>query len=139
MTAVAAMAAALCLSAPAAAGNTTITGSVIGDQWFGDLYSTQAVVAKIDFETVRFNPAAGVYHVEGVEEFTGCLAVPGPDRCGTLTFRFQAWGRLDAAGNTLRGGCQHWIVASGGGLAGATGFIAMIDTPETAYTGHIAL
>jgi hypothetical protein len=121
----------------AAAQQQTVSGTATADWWSGDLYSTAPVVTTI--ESGRFNEASGVFHVSGTEEFTGCLAVDGPDLCGTLTFSFQAWGNFDAAGNFVRGGCQHWIVGSGGGLAGAKGFLAMQDSPETTYKGHIAL
>jgi hypothetical protein len=128
---------ALLAAGSAGAGAYRVTGTASVDLWSGTLYSTSPVVTTI--ESGRFNEASGVFHVSGTELFTGCLAVEGPDPCGTLTFSFQAWGNFDPAGNFVRGGCQHWIVDSGGGLAGATGFITMHDRPATTYRGHITL
>jgi hypothetical protein len=128
---------ALVSAGSAGAGQYRITGTATGDLWAGDLYSTAPVVTTID--TGRFNESSGTFHVTGTEQFTGCLAVDGPDRCGTLTLSFQAWGNFDPDGTFVRGGCQHWIVGSGGGLAGATGFITMDDRPATTYRGHIKL
>jgi hypothetical protein len=129
--------AAAILTSPAAAAQRTVTGTATGDWWSGDLYSTAPVVTTID--SGRFNEHAGVYHVTGTEKFTGCLVLPGADACGTLTLSFQAWGNYDREGNFVRGGCQHWIVGSGGDLAGASGFLTMQDRPATTYRGHIEL
>ena len=127
---------ALVAAGSAGAAQYRITGTATVDMWLGTLYSTAPVVTTLD--SVRFNESSGVFHVSGTEEFTGCLAVEGPDLCGTLTFSFHAWGNFDPSG-FIRGGCQHWIVDSGGGLAGATGFLTMHDRPATTYRGHIKL
>ena len=128
---------ALIAAGSAGASGYRITGTATADWWSGVLYSTAPVVTTI--ETGRFNESSGVFHASGTEQFTGCLAVEGPDPCGTLTFSFQAWGNFDPSGGFVRGGCQHWIVASGGELAGATGFLTMHDRPATTYRGHIKL
>jgi hypothetical protein len=133
-----AAAAILALAAPAgAATQVKVAGTVAGDWWSGGLYSTAPVAAT--FELRSFIESSGVYLGSGTELFTGCLDVPGPDPCGTLTFEYQAWGNLDHDGVFVKGGCQHWIVDSGGGLAGATGFISMQDRPDTTYKGQVSL
>ena len=137
IAALALTAAALLTAGTAAAGDIRLTGATNGDLWTGTLTSTAPVITTI--EAGRFNESSGVFHVSGTEEFTGCLDTGSGQRCGTLTFRFQAWGNFDPAGNFVRGGCQHWVIASGGDLSGATGFLTMHDRPATTSRGHITL
>lgn len=86
----------------------------------------------------------------GTERFTGCLDRGHDHSCagdptGTLRLTFRYWAQMKRGAVQL-GTCSHRIVGAGGGLAGATGFVMMVDTPKrtgkgvtTQYEGNVQL
>jgi hypothetical protein len=78
---------------------------------------------------------SGAYLESGQETFVGTLN-GGAVGTFTTTYRFEA--KLAPDGAEIRGRCQHWIVSTTGGFAGATGVIQFKDAPpQYFYRGHI--
>jgi hypothetical protein len=113
-----------------------VTGSLVGD-WTITAFNTTATSPLLE--------------AKGSEQFTGCLDLRrnGCDRRdpkGTLsfTFTYQALFASPDPASLVWGSCRHPIVSGTGGLAGATGVIAMVDTPSrgevrTDYLGNLTL
>ena len=65
------------------------------------------------------------------------------DPSGKLRFSFRYWAQF--AGDALVwGSCLHPITGGTGAFAGATGVLAMVDSPtpqgvKTSYIGHVTL
>lgn len=110
----------------------------------GDLVGTWKITK---FTVKRHTP---YMFATGTERFTGCLDRGHDHSCagdptGTLRFTFRYWAQMKRDAVQL-GACSHRIVGSGGGLAGATGFLMMVDTPKrtgrgvtTQYEGNVQL
>jgi hypothetical protein len=117
-----------------AAGTFAMHGSLIGD-W-----------ATTSFTEIATSP---IYRAKGTELFSGCLDVKRDGKCkgdpsGTLSFRFKYWAVFDPQGALVWGTCTHPVTDGTGSFAGATGVIAMVDTPteqgvSTSYIGNLAL
>lgn len=63
-----------------------------------------------------------------------------------MKFSFRYWGKFDANDAVQLGTCAHPVTGGSGDLAGATGFLMMVDTPikqapfvKTEYEGVITL
>jgi hypothetical protein len=90
-----------------------------------------------------------IYRAKGTERFNGCLNVHrGPgcagDPSGRLSFRFRYWARFRSNGSLVWGSCWHPVTGGTGDFAGATGVVAMVDSPtqhgvKTHYTGNVTL
>lgn len=110
----------------------------------GDLLGTWKITT---FNVKKHRP---YMFATGTERFTGCLDRGHDHSCagdptGTLRFTFRYWAQMKLSAVQL-GTCGHRIVGSGGGLAGTTGFVMMVDTPNrvgkgvsTQYEGNVQL
>jgi hypothetical protein len=117
-----------------AAGTYEMHGALVGD-W-----------ATTSFTEIATSP---IYRGKGTELFSGCLDVKRDGKCkgdpsGTLNFRFRYWALFDAAGGLVWGTCTHPVTGGTGAFAGATGVVAMVDTPtpegvSTSYIGNLTL
>lgn len=117
-----------------AAGTYKMHGSLIGD-WSFTSYTEIAT--------------APIYRAKGTELFSGCLDVRRDGSCngdpsGTLAFKFKYWAQFDPQGALVWGTCSHPITGGTGAFAGATGVLAMVDTPtpqgvSTSYIGNVTL
>jgi hypothetical protein len=117
-----------------AAGTYKMHGGLVGD-W-----------ATTSFTEIATSP---IYRAKGTEVFSGCLDVKRDGKCkgdpsGTLSFRFTYWALFDENGGLVWGTCTHPVTGGTGAFAGATGVIAMVDTPtaegvSTSYIGNVTL
>ena len=90
----------------------------------GDLWVTEWIPRTLP---------SGATTAHGTEWFYGCL---NGFTCGWLELRF----RYAGAPGGIPGGCVHWIVSGTDGFAGASGVIAMADSPAgTTYSGFVRL
>jgi hypothetical protein len=90
-----------------------------------------------------------IYQGKGTELFTGCVDRGRDGSCahdpsGTLDFSFTYSAQFAADGALVWGTCSHPITGGTGAFAGATGVLAMVDTPTpngvvTRYLGHVTL
>ena len=99
----------------------------------------------------RYDEATGRLVAWGTESFTGCLdrqrnGCDRSDPYGTMTFKFKAWQQYDPQnGAFLTGACIHPVTGGSGGFSGASGIIAMKDTPQpdgsirTGYVGVLTI
>jgi hypothetical protein len=96
----------------------------------GDLdgcWYTKVVTSKVS--------PSGAYLESGQEIFVGTLN-GGSLGTFTTTYKFEA--KLAPDGAEIMGRCQHWIVSTSGGFAGATGVLLFKDAPpQYFYRGHI--
>jgi hypothetical protein len=126
-----------------------VSGRAIGvnmttEKISGDLVGTWKLT---HFKIRAHNP---VFYATGTERFTGCLDRNRDRSCtgdptGTLSFTFRYWARMKG-NDVLLGTCSHPVTGGTGGLAGAKGFVMMVDTPKrsghgtnTQYEGDIRL
>jgi hypothetical protein len=117
-----------------AAGKYTMHGGLIGDWTF----TSFTEIAK-----------APIFKAKGTELFSGCLDVGRDGSCkgdpaGRLRFSFKYFAQFDAQGGLVWGSCVHPITGGTGAFAGATGVLAMVDSPTaqgvaTSYIGHVTL
>jgi hypothetical protein len=117
-----------------AAGKYAMHGGLIGD-W---TITSFTEIAK-----------APIFKAKGTELFSGCLDVRRDGSCkgdptGGLRFSFRYWAQFDAEGGLVWGSCVHPITGGTGAFAGATGVLAMVDSPtaqgvSTSYIGHVTL
>jgi hypothetical protein len=117
-----------------AAGTYKMQGGLIGD-W-----------AITSFTEIAKAP---LFKAKGTELFVGCLDVRRDGSCkgdpaGRLRFSFRYWAQFDAQGGLVWGSCVHPITGGTGAFAGATGVLAMVDSPtaqgvSTSYIGHVTL
>jgi hypothetical protein len=142
----------LATSASAHTKSTTVpvSGSQIAvDEANGTFKMTGSLIG--DWQTTSFTEIATspIYRAKGTELFSGCLDLRRDGSChgdpsGTLAFKFKYWAQFDDQGNLVWGSCVHPITGGTGAFAGATGVLAMVDTPTpqgvtTAYIGHVTL
>jgi hypothetical protein len=150
-----AAAAALALTASANANaNAATTYQVSGTQTVVDEAAGKAAMhggLNGDWTTTSFTEIAKtpIYRAKGTELFSGCLDVGRDGSCkgdpsGKLRFSFRYWAQYDDQGALVWGACMHPITGGTGAFAGATGVLAMVDTPlpagvTTSYIGHVTL
>jgi hypothetical protein len=77
---------------------------------------------------------APLYRAKGTELFSGCIDVRRDGSCkgdpaGKLRFTFKYWAQFDDQGGLVWGSCVHPITGGAGAFAGATGVLAMVDSP----------
>jgi hypothetical protein len=99
----------------------------------GDLLGDWKVTG---FKILSHNP---LFFAKGTERFTGCIDRHHDGSCagdptGTLRFTFRYWSKMAGGKTEQLGTCSHRLVEATGGLAGTTGFIMMVDTPN--HSGH---
>jgi hypothetical protein len=104
-----------------------------------------------DFTTTSFTEIAKtpIYRAKGTELFSGCVDIGRDGSCngdpsGKLRFSFRYWAQLDQQGGLVWASCVHPITGGTGAFAGATGVLAMVDSPtaqgvSTSYIGHVTL
>jgi hypothetical protein len=117
-----------------AAGKYAMHGGLIGD-W---TITSFTEIAK-----------APIFRAKGTELFAGCLDVGRDGSCkgdpaGKLRFTFKYWAQFDPQGGLVWGSCVHPVTGGTGAFAGATGVLAMVDTPtaqgvSTSYIGNVTL
>jgi hypothetical protein len=117
-----------------AAGKYAMHGGLIGD-W-----------TITSFTEIAKSP---IFKAKGTELFAGCLDVKRDGSCkgdpaGRLRFSFRYFAQFDAQGGLVWGSCVHPITGGTGAFAGATGVLAMVDSPtaqgvSTSYIGHVTL
>ena len=116
-----------------------MTGGLSGD-W---------TTPSIDY---RYDEATGRLVAWGTESFSGCLdrrrnGCDRSDPSGTMTFKFKAWQKYDPQNGYafVTGACIHPVTGGSGGFKGASGVIAMKDTPQpdgsitTSYVGVLTI
>lgn len=109
------------------------------------------LIGKWKLTTFRIVDTKPVLRIKGTEKFNGCLDTSGDRSCegeptGVMYFKFRYWAQFDDDGQILLGACAHPVTGGKGAFAGATGFLAMFDTPlnkppffKTRYEGEINL
>jgi hypothetical protein len=148
------LAAVAALVLAASANATTATYQVSGKQTVVDeaagTYKMQGGLIG-DWAITSFTEIAKVpiFRAKGTELFVGCLDVRRDGSCkgdpaGKLRFSFRYWAQFDAQGGLVWGSCVHPITGGTGAFAGATGVLAMVDTPtaqgvSTSYIGNVTL
>ncbi len=147
----AAAAAALALAASASAATTyQVSGKqTIVDEAAGKYAMHGSLVGDWTITSFTEIAKAPVYQAKGTELFAGCLDAGRDGSCkgdpaGKLRFDFKYWAQFDAQGGLIWGSCYHPITGGTGAFAGATGVIAMVDTPtaqgvSTSYIGNVTL
>jgi hypothetical protein len=145
-------AAALALAGAAGAKTTTVPVSgaqTVVDEDAGTFKMSGSLIG--DWQITSFTELATspIYRAKGTESFSGCLDVRRDGSCkgdpsGTLRFKFRYWAQLGEQDALVWGSCVHPITGGTGAFAGATGVLAMVDTPTpqgvtTAYIGHVTL
>ena len=120
-----------------------------GRRGSGEIPDARRPGGRLDVHVVHRDREGPVYRAKGTELFSGCLDVRRDGSCkgdpaGTLRFRFKYWAQFDAQGGLVWGTCYHPITGGTGAFAGATGVIAMVDTPtpegvSTSYIGNVTL
>jgi hypothetical protein len=145
-------AAALLLAATANAKTTTVPVSgaqTVVDEDAGTFKMSGSLIGDWQITSFTEIATAPIYRAKGTELFSGCLDVRRDGSCkgdpsGTLRFTFKYWAQFDEQGGLVWGSCLHPITGGTGSFAGATGVLAMVDTPtpqgvSTAYIGHVTL
>jgi hypothetical protein len=148
------LAAAATLALAGSASATTATYQVSGKQTVVDeaagTYKMQGGLIG-DWAITSFTEIAKapLFKAKGTELFVGCLDVRRDGSCtgdpaGRLRFSFRYWAQFDAQGGLVWGSCVHPITGGTGAFAGATGVLAMVDSPtaqgvSTSYIGHVTL
>jgi hypothetical protein len=117
-----------------AAGKYAMHGGLVGDWTF----TSYTEIAKTP-----------IYRAKGTELFSGCLDVARDGSCagdpsGKLRFSFRYWAQFGAGDALVWGSCLHPVTGGTGAFAGATGVLAMVDSPtpqgvKTSYIGHVTL
>jgi hypothetical protein len=140
------------LFAAAPAGASYVSGKqTIVSQKAGTFKMSGGLIG--DWKVTSFKPTAlkPVLKAKGTERFDGCLDSNHDGSCagdptGTLNFKFHYWAKLGSHDEVQLGTCAHRIVGGTGGLAGASGFLMMVDTPigkapftKTHYEGFVTL
>ena len=145
------VAAALMLAAPASAATAyQVSGTqTVVDEAAGTYQMHGSLVGDWRFTAYTEIATSPIYRAKGTELFSGCLDVRRDGSCkgdpsGTLQFRFKYWAQFDAQGALVWGTCTHPITGGTGAFAGATGVLAMVDTPtpegvSTSYIGNVTL
>jgi hypothetical protein len=146
-----AVAAALTLAAPAGAATAyQVSGTqTVVDETAGTYKMHGSLVGDWSFTSYTEIATSPIYRAKGTELFSGCLDVRRDGSCkgdpsGTLQFKFKYWAQFDAQGGLVWGTCTHPITGGTGAFAGATGVLAMVDTPtpqgvSTSYIGNVTL
>jgi hypothetical protein len=153
VAALTAVAAALALAAPAGADTYRLSGRQIAVDADNGVFKMNGSLVG-EWNITRFDTTATspLLQATGTEEFKGCLDVrrDGCDRRDptgglSFTFTYEALFAAPDPASLVWGSCRHPIVSGTGGLAGAKGVVAMVDTPtgtptpRTDYIGTVTL
>ena len=147
----AAVAAALALAASASAATTyQVSGTqTVVDEAAGKYAMHGSLVGDWTITSFTEIATSPIYRAKGTELFSGCLDVRRDGSCkgdpsGKLQLRLQVLGPVRRAGRARLGHVHHPITGGTGAFAGATGVLAMVDTPtaqgvSTSYIGNVTL
>jgi hypothetical protein len=144
--------AALTLASAASAKTTTVPVSgaqTVLDEDAGTFKMTGSLIGDWQITSFKEIATSPIYRAKGTEAFSGCLDLRGDGSCagdpsGKLRFTFRYWAQFGENDALIWGSCVHPITGGTGAFAGATGVLAMVDTPTpqgvtTAYIGHVTL
>jgi hypothetical protein len=150
--ALAAVAAALVVAAPAGAATVPLSGTqTVVDENAGTFKMHGSLVGDWAVTTFNVLDTSPRLHATGTEKFAGCLDRGRDGSCkgdpsGTLRFTIDYTALFDPPGsqNLVWGACLHPVTAGTGAFAGARGVIVMADTPtangvSTSYVGNLTL
>ena len=149
--ALAVLAGALAVAAPASAGNAVVVSGTQTniDESAGTYKLDGGLIGEWRTTSIRTLAASPLARASGTERFTGCLDRGHDGSCsgdpgGTLKFSFLYWAKIGAGDSLVWGSCWHPIRGGTGAFAGATGVLTFVDTPTaagvtTAYIGNVTL